>query len=133
MIPEIDYFINLKKNWRVSISAMICRCEALDVLKPQEAKRLHRQISKKGWRSYEPLDDEIEFEEPLYLREQVQKRLTVKNSIEIERFINTVRLPMLDMERLCSLAAGSFSEYYDAGNSQKKDGQLAFDFLIEEQ
>jgi Zn-dependent peptidase ImmA (M78 family) len=120
--PRIDHFINLKKPWKVSIAAMIYRCKDLGILEDQKVKQLRIRISKENWRDFEPLDDEIEFEGPRYVSEQAQKHLIGKNSIE--RFLNAVRLPVFDIERLCSLPRSFFSEYYEAGSRRERDRQL---------
>jgi Zn-dependent peptidase ImmA (M78 family)/transcriptional regulator with XRE-family HTH domain len=122
IVPKLEDFINLKETWGVSIATMIYRCNELGILEPQKVKTLRIQISKKKWRLFEPLDNKIEFEEPLYLLKQVQKYLTDRNNIE--KFINAVRLPALDMEMLCSLPKGFFSEYHEVNRHVEEYRQL---------
>jgi hypothetical protein len=66
-------------------------------------------LSKKGWRKNEPFDDEFPPEEPRYFNHQIKKHLTDKNSFD--RFCNLVRLPVNDIEHLCSIPKGYFTEY----------------------
>lgn len=106
---RLDYFIQLKKEWKVSIAAMIYRCNELGIIDKQEMKQLQIQISKRKWRVKEPLDDELEFIQSVFLAEQVKKFVLDNNSAE--RFINSVRLPIYDLERLCSLKDGYFAQY----------------------
>jgi Zn-dependent peptidase ImmA (M78 family)/transcriptional regulator with XRE-family HTH domain len=121
--PKLEHFISLKKEWKVSISAMIYRCKDLGVLESRKITKLFRQIAKKKWQSFEPLDDEIESEEPLYLLKQAQKHLIDRNSIE--KFIDATRLPLPDMEKLCFLPKNFFSEYDEANLHPEEYGQLS--------
>ena len=106
---KLEDFLELKKEWKVSIAAMLYNCEYTGVIDCNKYIALQKQLSKKGWRKNEPFDDELEFEKPKYFYHQVKKYLTDKNSFE--RFDNLVRLPIKDVEYLCSLPEGYFSEY----------------------
>lgn len=75
LLPEMSFareltgvtmgaFITLKKRWRVAIQAMIRRAEGLGALDYDQYKRLQIQISARGMRTREPLDDEIAPEMP---------------------------------------------------------------------
>lgn len=52
----------LKKRWLVSMQALIYRCQQIGALDAEQARSLFIQISSKGWRTKEPLDDVIEHE-----------------------------------------------------------------------
>jgi len=65
--------VQLKKKWKVSISAMIVRAFHLKILNYNQYQYLMRQISKKGWRTGEPLDNVI----------QVPKTTLFKKAIEL--------------------------------------------------
>jgi len=106
---RLEGFLGLKKEWKVSIAAMLYNCEYIGIIDNNKYIALQKQLSKKGWRKNEPFDDEFEFEKPKYFHHQVKKYLTDKNSFE--RFNNLVRLPIKDVERLCSLPEGYFTEY----------------------
>ena len=107
--PKIEHFLDLKKEWKVSIAAMIYHCGALWILDSRQTLALQMQLSKKWGRKNEPFDDEFVFELPKYLFNQSQKYILDKNSFE--KFINIVRLPIGDVEQLCSLPEGYFSIY----------------------
>lgn len=53
---DIDYYIYLKKKWRVSMQAMIFRARQLKIITGNQFAYMMRQISKKGWRKHEPND-----------------------------------------------------------------------------
>lgn len=115
---KLDYFIQLKKDWKVSIAAMIYRCNHLNIFNNLTTKKLQIQLSKRKWRVNEPLDDEIQFEKPELVANLIRKYANDINSAE--KFLNVVRLPLSEVERLCSLDKGYFSKYTTL-NSNNQD------------
>lgn len=67
--PRLMAFVDLKCRWKVSIQAMVYRCRDLGVFDEQQTVNLYKQISRKKWRTQEPLDGEdgLPFEDPLLL------------------------------------------------------------------
>jgi Zn-dependent peptidase ImmA (M78 family)/transcriptional regulator with XRE-family HTH domain len=106
---RLESFLELKKEWKVSIAAMLYNCEYIGLIDKNKYTALQKQLSKKGWRKNEPFDDEFEFEKPMYFYKQAQKHLIDKNNFD--RFNNLVRLPISYIERLSSLPDGYFSKY----------------------
>ncbi len=53
---NLNYYIELKKKWKVSIQSMVYRAYQLGVLSNNQFKYLMSQISSKDWRKKEPLD-----------------------------------------------------------------------------
>lgn len=68
----LDYLLILKEHWKVSLQAMIFRAEYLGLFTQDYALYLRQQISRKKWRSKEPLDDKIPYEEPVLLNKAIQ-------------------------------------------------------------
>ncbi|MDP5274010.1 ImmA/IrrE family metallo-endopeptidase [Chengkuizengella axinellae] len=68
---KIEYYIELKKKWKVSIQAMIIRAYHLDAISYNQYQYLMRQIGFHKWRTKEPLDDEIPIPEPTALNKAV--------------------------------------------------------------
>jgi len=106
---KLDGFMELKKVWKVSIAAMLYHCKYIGIIDNNKYIALLKQLSKRGWRKNEPFDDEFEFEKPKYFYDYAKKYLTDKNNFE--QFNNSVRLPIKDVECLCSLPEGYFTEY----------------------
>ena len=71
--PRLMAFVDLKHRWRVSIQAMIFRCKDLEIFDEQQVTNLYKQISRKNWRTREPLDgaEGLPFEDPLLLSKVV--------------------------------------------------------------
>lgn len=62
---DLQYYLYLKKKWKVSVAAMLYRARTLNVLTPNQYQYLMRQYSKNGWRKHEPDDS------PFILNENV--------------------------------------------------------------
>lgn len=62
----------LKKHWLVSVQMIIYRAEKLELFTPEYCLYLRQQISGKGWRSFEPFDDEIPKEMPKMLMQAIK-------------------------------------------------------------
>ena len=76
---RIGHYIELKKKWNVSIMAMIMRAYALGYLSANQYSYLMRQMSTRGYRQKEPLDDSIEYKHPYTLKQSINLLLTKGN------------------------------------------------------
>lgn len=54
---KLDYYIELKKKWKVSVAAMIRRSKNLDIINYDKYQWLMREMQKRGIRKFEPYDD----------------------------------------------------------------------------
>jgi Zn-dependent peptidase ImmA (M78 family)/DNA-binding XRE family transcriptional regulator len=70
--PRLDAFVDLKSRWKVAIQAMVYRCKDLGIFDEAQITSLYKQISYRKWRTREPLDDTLSFEEPSLLRKVVE-------------------------------------------------------------
>ena len=68
----IDHFIMLKKRWKVSIQAMVKRCQALDIFNESQVRYLIAQINQRGYRKREPLDEVILYETPYLFKQGIK-------------------------------------------------------------
>jgi Zn-dependent peptidase ImmA (M78 family)/DNA-binding XRE family transcriptional regulator len=99
---SIDQFILLKGRWKVSIQAMIKRCENLNILTDNQIRYLKSQMTKyKYWRK-EPLDDELEPETP-YLFKQIFEVLIKNGILTPESIIENIGLNKEEIDSLCCL------------------------------
>lgn len=104
-VPTLDAMKQLKVKWRVSIAMMIHRCQDLNLISEQEARRLWIARSRRGWTKKEPLDDEIEPERPRLLRQSVE--LLIEQGVQTpgELLWNLPFAPA-DVEELAGLIPG---------------------------
>lgn len=75
---NIAFYIELKKKWKVSISAMIRRSYNLKLIDNITYSQLMRSMQKRGIKKHEPLDDELTTSKPSLLRTAVQMLLRDK-------------------------------------------------------
>jgi Zn-dependent peptidase ImmA (M78 family)/DNA-binding XRE family transcriptional regulator len=115
---SLDAFRLLKRRWKVSIGMMIHRSEDLELINEKKAEYLWREYSKRGWRLYEPLDDEIEIEQPCLIKEALQICLEEK-LIKVEDLLMELRQYPEDIEAACGLPSNTLI--------QKSQGIYAFD------
>ena len=76
--PTLDSFRAKKSEWRVSIQSQIYRCKDLGVISGDQATRLWKACSRKGWKYKEPLDDDLLIEQPRVLRRAMQMLIDEK-------------------------------------------------------
>lgn len=69
---SLNYFMLLKKRWKVSIAAMVYRSKDLGILSENQAKYLWQQMRRENIREKEPLDDFLPVPEPSLLRDAAQ-------------------------------------------------------------
>lgn len=107
---KLDFYIELKKKWRVSISAMIIRAFRLNAITHNQYQYLMKQVSKRGWRTKEPLDDIIKVSKPTVLRKVVDvlisNNILDENQIIEELSNYGLALPAEEIETLLGLEKG---------------------------
>lgn len=79
VVPTLRSLVLAKAKWRVSIGAMIKRMANIGMISPAREQRLFANWSRRGWRMNEPLDDELEIEEPRLIRRSLD--LLIQNKI----------------------------------------------------
>ncbi|MDO3679432.1 XRE family transcriptional regulator [Paenibacillus ehimensis] len=102
------HFIELKKYWHVSISAMLYRSLRLGILDEGKYISLMKQMSMKKMRIREPLDDVMPIHEPTVLKRSVNMLLTAKIKSELQ-IIHEMGVPQDYIEMLCSLDEGTLN------------------------
>lgn len=108
MSSSIDSFVTLKKRWKVSIAAMIYRCESLGIFSDNQIIYLNKQISIRKWRKGEPFDDDMPLEMPSLLKQSIN--LLIKNKLKTAMdFINYLCINANEIETICCLEKGSLT------------------------
>ena len=108
--PRLIAFVDLKRRWKVSIQAMVYRCKDLGVFDEQQVVNLYKQISRKNWRTREPLDGEngLPFEDPLLLS-KVAKMVLDAKIVSGEELRQSLGFSPSWIERLTGLSQKVFS------------------------
>ena len=105
---SLDCFRSLKAKWKLSIGAMISRCEQLELIDSSGAKRLWINRNRRGWREREPLDDSIPIEKPSLISQSFE--LLLSNNVKSKgQILNDLCLPAYETEELSSLPDNYFS------------------------
>ena len=68
---NLNYYIELKKKWKVSISAMIYRARVLDIITQYQFQNLFRKMNYKDILKQEPLDNILQTSEPSLLSDAI--------------------------------------------------------------
>lgn len=104
-IPSLDHFRTLKAKWHISIAAMIMRAAQLSLVSEVHERRLWLNLARRKWKTKEPLDDVIEFEQPQFLRRAmemlIQKGVVAPNELSLQLALCT-----RDIEELVGLEPG---------------------------
>lgn len=106
---SIDSFILLKKRWKVSISAMIKRCQNANILTDNQIRYLNSQMIRYGYYREEPLDEEIKKENP-YLFKQAFEILVDNNIYTKESILEKLELNRGEAIELYSLDKSFFDK-----------------------
>ncbi|MDD3839226.1 MAG: XRE family transcriptional regulator [Clostridia bacterium] len=106
---SVDHFLSLKERWKVSISAMIMRCNDVELFTENQHLYLQKQLSQKRWRKNEPLDDVLVPEKPILTKQAFELLLDsgVLNSYQI---IEDLKMPIGEIESLANLDEGTLSK-----------------------
>jgi Zn-dependent peptidase ImmA (M78 family)/DNA-binding XRE family transcriptional regulator len=107
--PDLDELLSLKAQWKASVALMIKRASHLRLLDPEREKRLWINLTRRRWKSHEPLDDDLEPEMPRFLRRSVEllvnSRVTSPQEIPFR-----LGLAPTDVEDLVGLPLGYLSD-----------------------
>jgi len=93
---DLDFYINLKQKWHVSILAMIMRAKDLKRINGNTYLSLIKKYSYRKYRTNEPLDNIIAIKNPV-LFEQSLKLLFDKGYLTIETLLNNMAIIGLAM------------------------------------
>lgn len=118
---DLNSYLNLKKKWKVSISAMVMRAKQLGRINVSQYQNLMKQISYKKWRKGEPFDDIWELQRPQLFKKSV-KILKENNVLSGSQFIAELAkrkcsMNPEDIEVLLDLEPGTLVEKSKKDNS----------------
>ncbi len=107
-MTALEALLSLKEMWKVSVGAMIKRCDDLGMLDEPHARRLWISYNRK-WKNSEPSDEKVTFEAP-----QLMKRcfdLLIESKVKTKaQILRELPYSQRDIETLMSLPDGYLSE-----------------------
>jgi Zn-dependent peptidase ImmA (M78 family)/transcriptional regulator with XRE-family HTH domain len=107
---SVQNFIPLKRRWKVSIAAMVKRCEDLHLFSEAQILNIRKYMSKNHMHRQEPLDDTIPIENPCLLKQAIEI-LEENKIITSKELLEDLCFPSCEIEALCELPSGYFKEY----------------------
>lgn len=95
---NLDFYIELKKYWKVSIQAMIMRTHQLELISDDQKLYLFKKIAFNKWKRQEPLDTEIIPEKPSLYR-KVYELIVTNDILQRNELISYLSLPKDELEK----------------------------------
>ena len=112
--PTLESFKNLKVKHGVSIAFLVFRARQLNLINKRTYKNLQINISRKKWRTEEPLEEQIPTEEPSLIKKALDLLFSEK-IINLNTFVSEVGFYPNDIERVCGLENGYLDKYKERG------------------
>lgn len=107
--PTLDSLWLLKRRWGTTIAMMVHRAHDLRMISEHEYTRAFKNMSYRGWRRREPLDDEMEQEQPNLLCDAIHAVVEL-GILSKRELLSRIALSESDVLALCNLEKGFFSE-----------------------
>jgi Zn-dependent peptidase ImmA (M78 family) len=107
--PSLDFFHSLKARWKVSIAAMIKRAANLELMKPEQEQRLWTNLTRRGWKKEEPLDDVLEPEQPRFVARALDLLISNRMLTVMELSTN-LGLRVRDIEDVCGFQPNELAQ-----------------------
>ena len=96
---SLDYYVDLKKYWKVSIQAMVYKTYSLNLINDDQRLYLNKRISANKWRTKEPYDDAMPVEKPKLLK-MVVEMIVNNNVISKNELFQMFKLPKDEVEKI---------------------------------
>jgi Zn-dependent peptidase ImmA (M78 family) len=103
--PSLENLLSLKRRWNVSIAAIIYRAEKMLIISEDEALRLRKSYSARGWTKGEPLDNDYDLESVRLMPRAINAILDAKIKTKVS-IVRDLMMPVKDVEQLCGLNDG---------------------------
>jgi len=104
---SLDSFVGLKSRWKVAVGAMIKRCGDLNLASEEKIEKLWIARTARGWRTEEPLDNQIPIERPELLSNAFP---IVLESQRAEQVMDALSISAVDIEELAGLAPSTLEK-----------------------
>jgi Zn-dependent peptidase ImmA (M78 family)/transcriptional regulator with XRE-family HTH domain len=102
LVPSLNLLSSIKPKWKVSIAAMIKRMRNLKLISEEREHRLFTNLSRRGWRTKEPLDDQLECERARLLQRAFEL-LSESGLVSGDDFVNNLGIHLDDLEKVVGL------------------------------
>ena len=107
-MTALEPLLSLKERWKVSVGAMIKRCDDLGMIDESHVRRLWISYNRR-WKTKEPMDDQISFEAPQLMKQcfdlLIESKVKTKSEI-----LYDLPYSQRDIETLTNLPEGYLDE-----------------------
>lgn len=108
----LEYYIDLKKYWKVSIQAMIFKTYSLGLINDDQKLYLNKKISWNKWKTKEPYDDILTIEKPSLLSKVYL--MIIENDVLKRNELNiSFKMPRDELEKIIGVSI------IEMGNEEK--------------
>ncbi|MCB5953948.1 helix-turn-helix domain-containing protein [Enterococcus sp. CWB-B31] len=104
---SLEYYVDLKKYWKVSIQAMIFKTHFLGLINDDQRLYLNKKISWNKWRTKEPFDDDMKVEKPELL-EKVYSMIVENNVLQRNELNTSFKIPRDEIEKIIGVSIMDF-------------------------
>lgn len=118
-----DYYIDLKRKYLVSIAALEMRAYTLGLLSYQENRYFWGQLTKKKYKLFEPLDDEIPPVKPGKLR-YLFKFVLNKNVVNLNHLLDYFNIQSGFLSKLFNLDEHFFDPYLETKKDYFREARI---------
>ncbi len=106
---SLDALAHVKLRWKVAIQVLLRRARDLELVSQDKYERAFRDLSRRGMRTCEPLDDELKPETPRFLPRSVEMLLS-ERVVSRESLLHSSPFSHADIEALAGLPRGYFDD-----------------------
>ena len=121
---KFQYYVEMKKRWKVSIAAMLMRSRNLGLISYDTYQRLVRHMQTYGMRKREPLDDELMTAQPAMIKTAVDLLLN-NNVMTAREFVQEI-----SMNYNLTLYPAQIEELLGLKKGRLKEANLPLEFNL---
>lgn len=104
-VPALSSLLVQKRIWRVSIAAMLYRMKSLKLISEDHATRVWQSYSRSGMRLREPMDDELQPEQPEVLRRSFEMVMAERN-LSVQQLLEVLPFDIFELQSLLGMPLG---------------------------
>ncbi|KAB2865415.1 MAG: ImmA/IrrE family metallo-endopeptidase, partial [Exiguobacterium chiriqhucha] len=126
-VSNPDSYIELKHKWLVSIQVLAIRAKNLGLITREQYSYFWRSITRKGYKTIEPLDKELTISKPLKI-ESILKLLFENNVLSMHELTDT--RSGVDLEYLHVLT-GIPKEFFECYRDHEESNHFDFEKIVQ--
>jgi len=118
---SVEKLASLKPYWKVSMAALLKRAVDLKIVTPRHGRTIWMQLSKSGYKIREPMELDLQFEQPTLLKEI------------IDVYTHKMNYSILELAKMLNLFESEFQDIYIDKNEQIKLALEEVEHILKQQ